>query len=154
MVTATALAYGSPAIAADNDFTVVFPAGSACTFDLQVAGSGGNFHMIEFTDKNGTVVRTIGAGTGSALRFTNLATGNEFSTRSNGAVSIKTANPDGSSTQTSTGHNVLFLFPTDNPPGPSTTLIVGRVVFTIDVYGNFNVQKVSGNTTDICAAVF
>jgi hypothetical protein len=153
MVIATALAYGSLAIAADPDFTVVFPAGSACNFDLQIDGSGGNFHTRDFTDKNGNVVRSIGAGTGSALLFTKLATGNTFSTRSNGAVSHTTFNLDGSSTQTLTGHNILILFPTDNPPGPSTTLIVGRVVVTVDVNQVFSVQEVSGNTTDICAAL-
>jgi len=29
------------------------------------------------------------------------------------------------------GHNVLILFPSDVPAGPSTTLYVGRVVFTV-----------------------
>jgi hypothetical protein len=106
-----------------------------------------------FTDKNGNVIRSIGAGTGSALLFTNLDTGKTVSTKSNGAVSHTTFNPDRSLTQTLTGHNVLILFPTDNPPGPSTTLIVGRVIFTVDVNGNFNVQEVSGNTTDICGAL-
>src|SRR5215510_10744361 len=153
MVIAVALVSGSPATAADPDFTLVFPAGTACNFDLQIDGSGGNSHVKEFTDKNGNVVRSIQAGTGFALRFTNLATGNAASTKSNGAVSHTTFNSDGSSTQTLTGHNLLILFPTDNPPGPSTTLIVGRVVFTVDVNGVFNVQEVSGNTTDICGAL-
>jgi len=150
---AAALVSGSPATAADPDVTLVFPAGTACNFDLQIDASGGNSHVREFTDKNGNVVRSIGAGTGSALRFTNLATGNVVSTKSNGAVSHITFNSDGSYTETDTGHNVLILFPTDNPPGPSTTLIVGRVVFTVDVNGVFNVQEVSGNTTDICDAL-
>jgi hypothetical protein len=30
---------------------------------------------------------------------------------------------------------VLILYPTDVPAGPSTTLNVGRVVFTIDTQG-------------------
>jgi hypothetical protein len=64
-----------------------------------------------------------------------------------------TFNPDGSSTLLITGHNVLILFPTDVPAGPSTTLYVGRVVFTIDSSGVFTVQEVSGTATDICAAV-
>src|SRR5262245_9704558 len=96
---ATALVSGSPATAAGPDFTLVFPAGTACNFDLQIDGSGGNSHVKEFTDKNGNVVRSIQAGTGSALRFTKLPTGNTVSTRSNGAVSHITFNPDGSQTQ-------------------------------------------------------
>src|SRR5215831_17517356 len=155
MVIATALVSESPATAAAPDFTVVFAAGTACNFILQIDGSSGNSHIKEFTDKNGNVVRSIQAGTGSALSFTNIATGNTVSTRSNGAISHITFNPDGSQTQMLTGHNVLILFPTDNPPGPSTTLIVGRVVFTVapPPTGVFNVQEISGNTTDICGAL-
>jgi hypothetical protein len=153
MMMATVLGYGSPATAADSDFTFVFPAGIACNFELQIEGSGGNRHLKEFTDKNDNVVRSLDAGTGSALRFTNLTTGNTFSTKSNGAVSHTTFNPDGSLTQKLTGHNLLILFPTDNPPGPSTTLIAGRVVFTVDINEVFTVQEVSGKTTDICAVL-
>jgi hypothetical protein len=46
------------------DFTIVFPAGTACGgFDLQVEGWLGKQHFREFSDDNG-VVRTISAGTG------------------------------------------------------------------------------------------
>ena len=50
-----------------------------------------------------------------------------------------------------TGHNVLFYFPTDHPAGPSTTLIVGRFVYTVDSNEVFKLEEVSGHTTDICA---
>src|SRR6516164_4087073 len=93
-------AQGSLATAADPDFTFVFPAGTACSFNLQIDGSGGNSHVKVFTDKNGNVIRSIGAGTGSALLFTNLDTGKTVSTKSNGAVSHTTFNPDRSLTQT------------------------------------------------------
>jgi hypothetical protein len=43
---------------------------------------------------------------------------------------------------------------TTNPAGPSTTLIAGRLVFTVDVFGVFTVQQLSGKVTDICAALF
>jgi len=146
--------YPSTATAAPPDFTVVLAAGTACTFDLQIEGSGGNRQFREFTDENGNVVRSLDAGTGSELRFTNLSpNGKTLSTMSNGAVSRKTFNLDGSFTETDTGHNILILFPTDSPAGPSTTLIVGRLVFTVDVFGIFTVQTVSGRVTDICAAL-
>jgi hypothetical protein len=151
---AVMLGYAGKATAADPDFTVVLPAGTACTFDLQIDGFGGHRQFKAFTDKNGNVVRTLETGTGSALTFTNLATGETFSTMSNGAVSSKTFNLDGSFTETDTGHTVLILFPTDSPAGPSTTLIAGRLTFTVDVFGVFTVQKVSGKATDICAALF
>jgi hypothetical protein len=151
---AVVLGYGSPAIAADPpDFTIDFPAGLACNFDLRIEGFGGNRHLKEFKDENGNLVRSLEAGTGSALRFTNLTTGETFSTKSNGAVAHKRYNPDGSYTETDTGHNVLILFPTDVPAGPSTTLIVGRVVFTVDTNQVFTLLDVSGRTTDICAVL-
>ena len=153
-VLAAVLGYGSQATAAGPDFTVVFPAGTACTFDLQIDGFGGHRHFREFKDKNGNVVRTLEAGTGSALSFTNLSTGKTISTVSNGAVSRKTFNLDGSFTETDTGHTVLILFPTDHPAGPSTTLITGRLVFSVDLFGVFTVTNVIGQQTDICAALF
>jgi hypothetical protein len=153
VIVTVVLGYASEATAADPDFTVVFPAGTACTFDLQVDGFGGHRQFREFKDKSGNVVRTLDAGTGSALTFTNLSTGTVLTTPSNGAVSRRTFNPDGSFTETDTGHNVLILFPTDNPAGPSTTLIVGRVVFTVDLSAVFTVQRVTGKVTDICAAL-
>ena len=104
-------------------------------------------------DKNGNVVRLLEAGIGPAFVFTNLTTSATFSTRSNGSVVRTTVNPDGSLTVTATGHFVLILFPTDVPAGPSTTLYVGRIVYTIDSGGVFTLLEVSGQTTDICAAL-
>ena len=51
------------------------------------------------------------------------------------------------------GHTVLILFPTDVPPGPSTILYVGRLIFTIDAASVYTFQSFSGNATDICAAI-
>jgi len=49
---------------------------------------------------------------------------------------------------------VIILFPTDVPAGPSTTLYVGSVVYTVDrASGVFTVKTHSGTTTDICAAL-
>jgi len=70
-----------------------------------------------------------------------------------GAVQQSVVNADGSATVTSTGHNVLILFPSDVPAGPSTTLYVGRVVFTVGANGVFTVVSTSGSATDICAAL-
>jgi len=130
------------------------PAGLACeAFDLHIEITGGNQVIKEFVDRNGNVVRELFAGTGSALSFTNVSTNATFSLRSNGAVLHRTVNSDGSFTETITGHNVLILFPTDVPAGPSTTLHVGRVVYTVDINGVFTVEEVSGQTTDICAVL-
>lgn len=152
---AAAVGYAIPANAAEDppDFTVTFTKGIACAgFDLLVEGWDGKRHTKEFKDKKG-FVRVLSAGTGSALRFTNVASGAKLALRSNGAVSQITLYPDGSYIQKLTGHNVLILFPTDVPPGPSTTLYVGRVVFTVDTNAVTTVLEESGNKTDICAAV-
>jgi hypothetical protein len=62
-------------------------------------------------------------------------------------------NADGTTTLTGLGHTVVFLFPSDNTPGPSTTLYVGSVVALVDAGGNFTILRHSGTTTDICAAL-
>jgi hypothetical protein len=43
------------------------------------------------------------------------------------------------------------MFPTDIPAGPSTTLYVGQLVYTVDPAGVFTVESSRGNSTDICA---
>jgi hypothetical protein len=131
------------------------PAGVACAgFDLRVE-IWGSPHQVyrEFFDKNGNLVRTLTAGKGNTLAFTNLLTGKQLWLQPNGSVTHVVLNLDGSQTVTITGHNVLILFPTDVPAGPSTTLYVGRIVFTVDPTGVFTLQRVSGTSTDICAAL-
>ena len=68
-----ALGLANAAFAAD--FTLDFPAGSACTFELRIDGTGGNQVYREFFDRNDNLVRSLTAGTGSALTFTNVDTG-------------------------------------------------------------------------------
>ena len=54
-----------------------------------------------------------------------------------------------------TGHNVIILFPTDFPAGPSTIQYVGRVLYTVSADGTntFTLRQVSGTRSDICAAL-
>jgi hypothetical protein len=88
------------------------------------------------------------------LTFTNLATGKTLALSSNGSVERDTFNADRTiTTVDALGYNVIILFPTDVPAGPSTTLYVGRVVYTVDAAGVFRIQTHSGPTTDICAAL-
>ena len=135
-------------------FHLVFPAGTACTFELAVDGVGGDKRVERtFVDTNGNPVRMLSAGVGSQLTFTNLSNGDTTALSANGAVTQTVFNADGSQTLTLTGHNVLFLFPSDVPAGPSSTLYVGRVVFTVDADGVFTVVSTSGSATDICAAL-
>ena len=147
---ATLATIASPVAAAPEDYDIYLPAGSGCEFDLGIDVSGGHRIVREFTDDNGTVVRILETGKGSDLTFTNDATGDSISLRSNGSVSDTTYNSDGTKTVASVGHNVVILFPTDEPAGPSTNLYVGRLVYTADEAANFVVKSFSGRTTDIC----
>jgi hypothetical protein len=134
-----------------SDFTLELPAGTACSFPLRIDGTLGNPINRTFTDKDGNVVRILSAGTGSALTFTNDTSEATLSLRSNGAVTRTTPRADGSTLNVSTGHNVLILFPTDVPAGPSTTLYTGRIVYTVTATGDFTLLETSGTSRDLCA---
>ena len=131
VATAALLGLAGPATASEP-FVLDLPAGFACAdFDLRIEGFGDAKRVDkEFTDKDGNVVRTLSAGTGDTLKYTNLAGGTTYQSKSNGAVNHTTLNADGSTTSVLTGHNLVILFPSDIPPGPSTTLHTGRVVVT------------------------
>jgi hypothetical protein len=148
------LALGGPAAASDP-FVLDLPAGLACAdFDLRIEGFGdANRVDRAFTDKDGNVVRTLSAGTGNTLEYTNLATGATYRSTSNGAVNHTVVNADGSTTSVLTGHNVVILFPSDVPRGPSTTLYSGQVVLAVDSAGTSRQLKATGRSLDICATL-
>jgi hypothetical protein len=82
----------------------------------------------------------------------NPVAGTSVTIRTDGSVTEITHNPDGTLTYTLTGHNGLVLFPSDIPPGPSTTQYIGRVVFDVDpATGVFTLVSTSGTQRDICA---
>lgn len=95
----------------------------------------------------------LSAGRGSALTFTNEVTDQTLSLTATGAVNRAALHPDGSQTQYLTGMNVLIMFPSDVPAGPSTTLYVGRVVVDFDANFTTTIRSTSGAATDICAAL-
>ncbi len=149
----TALVVSTDA-AAQDQHDIVFPPGVACDFGLAVdLGGGGPRVEHTFTDVNGNPVRILSTGVGNQLTFTNLSNGATTALSANGAVTNTVFNADGSQTVTLTGHNILIMFPTDVPAGPSTTLYVGRVVFTVDADGVTTLMSTSGRATDICAAL-
>jgi len=149
-VTATGSAGAAPLDPVD----VTFPEGLVCPFALRVQGTGGDQVVHELDQRNGDHT-TISTGTGQALTFTNVATGQQLQLQSRGSTKRTVTHPDGSMTVTLTGSNVLFLFPTDVPAGPSTTLHVGVLVYEDDGFANFVVDegRTHSRTSDICAAV-
>jgi hypothetical protein len=143
---------------------LILPVGTACPdFNLGLASTGGNLHTQEFKDKNGNVVRTLTAGKGVVLTWTNYGTdpdhpvaGSSVTIRTDGSVTSTRLNPDGTHTVTATGHNGLILFPGDVPAGPTTTQYIGRIVYTVDDRpdvgtGVFTLLSTSGSARDICA---
>ena len=148
------LAIGSTSAAsAAEPIHLEFPAGEACQDFALALDITLNPRQVfkEFKDDAGNVVRTISAGRGSVLVFTNLDTEKTVSLTSNGSVSKTSFDSVGSSTVEATGHNVIILFPSDVTAGPSTTLYEGRVVFTSTAAGAFEIVSSSGPTRDICA---
>lgn len=136
------------------DLSFEFPGGTACSFDITInIDLNDNRVFKQFTDKDGQIVRMLQAGKGNKLEFVHDITEASFVVKGKGSVEHKTFNPDGTQTVSSTGHNVLIFFPTDQPPGPTTTEYVGRVVYTIDGEGNYTLQDVKGKSTDICDAL-
>jgi hypothetical protein len=139
-----ALVAPATAAAAEPDWA----AGVACDFPLNIyTGDGGPMNVHEFGD--GAVLY---AGRGNALTFENVSTGATYSTPATGAVSRWTFSADGAML-TATGANVLIMWPTDEPPGPSTTLYIGRFVATWDAYGNTTLVSAVGTAFDICEAL-
>lgn len=161
----TGLAYGVAALLAvlalvaagraraAPDSTMTYPAGTACSFPLQIDITGGPQVNKTFEGRDGSV-RFLSAGTGSDLVFTNLSTGATYALKGNGAVSWFRIDQSGSARITLTGHNIVIYFPSDVPAGPSTTLVVGREDIAVDL-ATFQFTRLarSGKTTDICAAL-
>ena len=147
-------AAAAPPIVTVPGVDIPLPAGTGCpNFDLLIHSEDVNRVVKEFRDRNGNLVRTISAGRGAIETFTNVDTGVSVTFKTGGSVMRITRNPGGiTSTMTLTGHNVFILFATDNPPGPKSTLYIGKVVLTVDdAFNVFDIKQTSGTQVDICA---
>lgn len=158
--TLISLSMAAPARAAGQppgppDLTIDLPAGLACPgFDLRIELWGPpNRVNKDFKDKNGNVVRILGAGKGNALALTNLANNKSYFVAGTGSVQHTVVNADGTQIVSNTGHNVIVFFPTDIPAGPTTKQYIGKIVYSVDLFGNFTLQSAQGREFDICAAI-
>ncbi|WP_369044923.1 hypothetical protein [Sinomonas sp. P10A9] len=129
------------------------PAGTGCAFHLQISGTDPKTHTQTFYEGTGHPVRTVTAGDGYTITYTNVDNGKSLTVASTGSVQTFVPHPDGTATLTLTGFNGLIMFPTDTPAGPSTTQYEGRVVAFIDAKGSGTLLSVSGKSSDICAAL-
>ncbi len=72
----------------------------------------------------------------------------------NGSVMMmQRASANGSTVTQLTGHWIVFMFPTDTPQGPSTTLYTGKVTLSNDASFNTTLLSQAGKSLDICAAL-
>lgn len=126
-------------------------AGVACEFPVLIEARGeGNFYK-EFRDQKGNLIRIMSAGSKVDYRFTNTLTDVQYVLNGRGAMSKTEFAANGSSTTTVQGHTVVIFFPTDYPPGPSTTEYLGRVVYTTDADGVSVLKETAGQKSDLCA---
>jgi hypothetical protein len=154
---AAALTATQPAFAQNEEIRL--PIGDGCPdFNLGILFTGGNLVTREFDDAAGNPVRTITAGKGFDLTYTNygddpanFVAGESVTVKTAGSVAKTVYNPDGTKTVTGTGHNGLILFPTDIPAGPTTTHYIGRIVYNIDAKDVFTLVSTTGQERDICA---
>lgn len=161
----SALAAGALAVPAQPalaDEPLILPVGLGCPdFNLGLSSSGGNLHTLEFKDADGNVVRTLTAGKGVLLTYTNYGedpdspvAGKSISIKTGGSVTKTVNNPDGTQTVTGTGHNGLIMFPTDVPAGPTATQYVGQIVYHVDpATGIFTLLSTTGTKIDVCDAL-
>ncbi|HET9645677.1 MAG TPA: hypothetical protein VFP68_20500 [Burkholderiaceae bacterium] len=144
-----ALAAAAGPALADFQELVTFPAGVACQFELKVEGDGSGVRVNKVP--GGGRWTSISAGTGSDLKLTNVSNGSWITLEGNGAVNLTRPSDNGSYISTLTGHNIVFMYPTDTPAGPSTTLYIGSVTLRIDSVGNSTIVSSSGRKRDLCA---
>ncbi|HEX5828810.1 MAG TPA: hypothetical protein VFY23_14895 [Candidatus Limnocylindrales bacterium] len=146
-----ALSVVAPAAAADDPY--VFPAGMACEFPLGYTGTDvGPDNSRDFYE-DGTLVWSVVAGRGGTATLINMDTDARLTIGTTGAASRTRYHADGSSTSELTGGWILIMFPTDDPAGPSTTQVLGRIVYDTSSDWVTTLRSVSGRQLDICAAL-
>jgi hypothetical protein len=130
------------------------PAGVACAFAVSIdVVAGGQGQLVTFFDRAGNVVRQTDHARPSTWVFTNLDSGKSVTLRlPAGTLTISPA-ADGTTTVVINGSAIGFNAPTDTPPGPFSFMNIGRLVLVIAPDGSGTITQLSGNTTDLCAAV-
>ena len=123
-----------------------YPAGVACEFPLTVVAC-------EVKDFKPVDKKLIQAGRSVKLFVKNEDTKvtKLLKPRGGSLVQIIRNDAEGTTRLVATGVNLLILFPSDTPPGPSANLHHGRVDVTIDSNGDWTVDQASGRATDVCA---
>jgi hypothetical protein len=152
---ALALSLVAPTAAASPP-DVVFEAGQVCAFAVGMSETmvGPRIQHVR-TDADGNVIREMVTGRGGNGTFQNMDTGATYSFPAYAPGSNLAAFPraDGSMRLVATGGWALFMFPTDIPPGPSLTVVLGRMVIDVSATGVFTLVSITGRQVDVCAAL-
>ena len=143
---------GAASTASAQEHDVELPAGVACDFAFGLDGGALPPVRKTFTDPNGNlIVVMLRAGKSGAVTYTNLATGEALTFPSRGTA-LRVTQSDGTQLLEFSGNVGILLFPSDAPPGPSTTQINGRLVLKQE--GSVTtVLKQEGHQIDVCAAL-
>jgi hypothetical protein len=130
------------------------PAGIACEFAVSIdLVSGGQGQRVAFFDRAGNLVRETDHARPSTFLFTNLDTGKSVALRLPGGTLTITPLADGTTKIVINGSAIGFNAPTDTPPGPFSFTSNGHLVLVVASDGNSTITQLSGNPTDLCAAV-
>jgi len=154
LISAAMTVGAQPASAQTPEHDVVLPAGQGCpTFSLALDNIEGPPVRKSTTTTNGTEVILLASGKSGAIVYTNVATGESVAFPSRGTLLKETPTSDPSVViQEFSGNVGLVLFPTDQPAGPSTVQLNGRLVTVFNkATGATTVKKLVGHKTDICA---
>ena len=144
---------GVASTASAQEHDVELPAGVACDFAFGLDGGALPPVRKTFTDPNGNlIVVMLRAGKSGAVTYTNLDTGKALTFPSRGTALRDTKQSDGTHLLEFSGNVGIILFPGDDPTGPSTTQINGRLVLKQE--GSVTtVLKQEGHQIDVCAAL-
>lgn len=141
-----------PASAQSESYKLVadLDAGVGCSFPILIEQRGDPNFYKEFRDRNGKVAGLISAGPNLEYRVTNRINNTQLKIFSKGGMSKTSPNPDGTQTGELNGHSLIILFPTDAPPGPTSTLYEGKLTYAIDAHDNWKLGLLAGHKVDLC----
>ncbi len=149
LATPTALAV-PPDQQPTNNQGAALPAGVACEFPLTIDVVFDKQTTRTFFDSAGNPVRIEISGP-LVLGVTNADTQVSFPVRLAGKLTFDLRRE--TTTLIGTGRTFVALFPSDFPPGPSSTITSGRQVITIDENEAFHLVSRVGRVMDVCAAL-
>ena len=137
----------------DAQQAVHFPAGSACSFELDGTPVSNNQYVkIYPVDENGDV-RVLVTGA-LAYEMTNVGTGKSIIVNVSGPVT-QIVHADGSSVATVRGSAIVSFIAPFNPAGPATFIYTGHTVLSFaPPFGLLTLVSTTDNKPfDVCAAL-